>query len=73
MKNMKFFLTILGVAIILLASLLGNELASCYLILSGGMETEKYIQIMDGSIRSFQIISTLVTTHGLFGHKNREV
>lgn len=73
MKNMKFFLTIFGVAIILLAPLLGNELASCYLILSGGMETEKYIRIIDGSIRSFQIIGTLVTAYGLFSHKSREV
>lgn len=72
MKNIKFFLTILGVAIIFLAPLLGNELSACYLILSGGMETEKYLRMIDGSIRSFQIIGTLVTVYGLFGHQNRE-
>lgn len=72
MKNIKFLLTILGVAIILFAPLLGNELSACYLILSGGMETEKYIRIIDGGIRSFQIIGTLLTVYSLFGHKNRE-
>lgn len=72
MKNIKFFLTILGVAIILFAPLLGNELSNCYLILSGGMETEKFLRIIDGSIRGFQIIGTLMTVYGLFGHQNRE-
>ena len=72
MKNSKLFMIFLGVAIILFAPLLGNELSNCYLILLGGMETEKFLRIIDGGIRSFQIIGTLITGYGLFGHRNRE-
>ena len=72
MKNIKFFMTLLGVAIILFAPLLGNELSNCYLFLLGGMETEKFLRIMDGGICSFQIIGALMAGYGLFGHKNKE-
>lgn len=72
MKNSKLFMIFLGVAIILFAPLLGNELSNCYLILLGGMETEKFLRIIDGGIRSFQIIGTLMAGYGLFGHKNKE-
>lgn len=69
MKSIKFFITLLGVAIILFAPLLGNELSTCYLILLGGMETEKFLRMIDGSICSFQMIGALMTAYGLFGHK----
>lgn len=72
MKNFKLFMTFFGVAIILLAPLLGSKMSACYLILLGGMETEKFLRIIDGSICSFQIIGALMTGYGLFGHKNRE-
>lgn len=71
MKNIKLFLTILGLSIILLAPLLGNGLSTCYLILSSGMETEKYLCIIDGSIRSFQIIGALISAYSLFSYKER--
>ena len=54
-----------GVAIILLAPLLGNSLSHIYLSLLGGMETDKFLLVIDGCIRGFQIIGALSALYGI--------
>lgn len=50
-----------GICIILTAPLLGTGLAGIYLRLLGGMETEKYMLIIEGCIRSLQLTGGLMT------------
>lgn len=72
MKKVNYVVLFFGVAMILLAPLFGNRLSIGYLRVFGGMETDEFLQIMDGSIRSFQIIGALVAAYGLFGRKDQE-
>lgn len=71
MRKVNYVVLFFGVAVILLAPLFGNGLSFCYLSVFGGMETEKFLQIMDGNMRSFQIIGALMAAYGLFGCKDR--
>ena len=72
MRKYSIGISIAGVLLLLMAPMLGTYLAGFYLRLTDGMETEKFLRIIDGGIRSFQIIGTLITGYGLFGHRNRE-
>lgn len=56
-----------GVLSILLAPILGSYFAQIYLRLLGGMETEKFLLLLDGCITAFQLIGVLAAGYGLRG------
>lgn len=72
MRKTNLIILLFSVAVILLAPLFGDVAASFYLMLSGGMETEKFLLIIDGFIHSFQIVGTLTAAYALFGCKRKE-
>lgn len=72
MNKTKNVLIILGILIMLIAPLMGSCLAELYLIIIGGMETEKYLLIIQGCINAFLIIGTITTIFGLFRKNNKE-
>ena len=59
-----------GVLLLLLAPMLGTYLAGFYLRLTDGMETATFLCILEGCIRSVQILGGLITVYGLFGRKS---
>lgn len=65
-------ITIVGVLLLLLAPMLGLDLANFYLRFLEGMETEKFLVIIKGCIGSIQILGTLVIVYGLFSKKSKE-
>lgn len=72
MSKTNLIIVLFGVAAVLLAPWFGDVVASFYLMLSGGMETEKFLLIINGFIHSFQIIGTLTAIYALFGCKRKE-
>lgn len=69
MNKVEFIITIIGIIIILTAPLLGTNMATLYLGLLGGMETEKYHIIIASCNLGIQIIGALIVAYGLFAHK----
>ena len=65
MNKSKLITIVLGIILILLAPTLGFYLSHIYLLLIGGMETEKFLLIMDGCINGFQIIGLLSVLYGV--------
>lgn len=65
-------ITITGLLFLLLAPMLGLNLANFYLRLQGGLETEKFLVIIKGCIGSIQILGTLIMAYGLFSKKSKE-
>lgn len=65
-------ITVTGVLILLLAPMLGTYLAGLYLQLTEGMETEKFLCILEGCIRSIQVLGGLITAYGCFCQKGEE-
>lgn len=49
-----------GIVILLLSVPLGDWYGSIYLILCGGMETERYLMLTQSAIHGFQMIGALV-------------
>lgn len=68
---MKQLLSLAGFAILLVAPLLGQALGGIYLMILGGMETDRFLQILQGCTLSFQIIGALIAGYGLFFHKKQ--
>lgn len=60
-----------GVLLLLLAPMLGTYLAGLYLGLTEGMETATFLRILEGCIRSIQILGGLIAVYGLFGRKSK--
>lgn len=69
MSKVELIITIIGIIIILAAPLLGTNMAEFFLMLLGGMETEKYHIIMASCNLGIQIIGALIAAYGLFAHK----
>ena len=65
MSKGSIFALVCGVVIILLAPLLGNSLSAIYLSLLGGMATDKFLLVVDGCIRGFQIIGAMSGLYGI--------
>lgn len=65
-------ITVTGVLILLLAPMLGTYLADFYLRLTEGMETEKFLCILEGCICSIQVLGALITAYGCFCRKGEE-
>lgn len=65
MKISKMVAVILGIVLILLAPVFGLYLSNIYLRLMGGMETEKFLLIMEGCITGFQVIGVLSALYGM--------
>ncbi len=72
MTKQRIVLIFVSIVVVLMAPLLGIALAERYLMLSGGMATEKYMLIMEGCIHGFQIIGILAAAYGLFGKSSKE-
>ena len=64
MKTGKIAVIAVGVVIILASAPLGSFLADLYLWLLGGMETERFLVVIGGCIRSFQIVGALCVALG---------
>lgn len=72
MNKVKLIVVILGIVLILLAPVFGLYLSNIYLRLIGGMETEKFLIIIEGCITGFQVIGALSALCGMLKiHKNQ--
>lgn len=69
MNKAKLIITIIGMVLIITAPLLGANMAGLYLMLLGGMESEKYLIIIKSCNLSIQIIGALLAAYGLFARK----
>lgn len=65
MNKSKLIAIVLGIIIVILAPIFGFYLLHTYLLLIGGMETEKFVLIMDRCITGFQIIGVLSVFYGV--------
>ena len=63
-------ITIAGVLLLLLAPMLGTYLTGLYLRLTEGTETATFLCILEGCIRSIQILGGLTTAYGIFCRKS---
>lgn len=71
MRKYTIGITVAGVLLLLLAPMLGTYLADLYLRLTDGMETDKFLCIVEGCIHSMQILGGIVTAYGLFYRKDK--
>ena len=68
MNIRKWIVFALGLVIIMLAVPLGNGESILILRLAGGsMDTSKYVAILDGCIRGFQIFGAMISLYGIWG------
>lgn len=70
MRRENILITIAGVLLLLLAPTLGTYLAGLYLRLTDGMETATFLCVMEGCIRSIQVLGGLIAAYGLFFRKS---
>lgn len=71
MNKIKLTAVILGIVFILSAPIFGLYLSNICLRLIGGMETEKFLLIIEGCITGFQIIGVLSVLYGMLKARSR--